>query len=160
MAGLARFVTAQDAAESGFATALAEIRRGGKRSHWIWYVFPQLAGLGMSSTSQYFAIADIEEATAYLRHEQLRGRLLAITTAVAAQLGPPSRRPVRALMGGDTDARKLVSSLTLFAPLARTLQAQDGLPDYATLADAAEEVLRIAEAQGYPPCAVTRRQLA
>jgi uncharacterized protein (DUF1810 family) len=158
MGNLERFRTAQDAANAGFETALAEIRAGGKRSHWIWYIFPQLAGLGMSNASQFFAIADRQEAIAYLRDEQLRTRLLTITRAVAEQLRARVGPSVEMLMGSDTDARKLVSSLTLFAPLARALSTQERSADYAALADAADEVLRLADAEGYPACAHTLRQ--
>ncbi|MGE5835869.1 MAG: DUF1810 family protein, partial [Acidobacteriota bacterium] len=83
MTGLERFKSAQAAAHSGFDTALAEIRAGGKRGHWIWYIFPQLAGLGGSPMSAHFAIAGEAEAMEYLRDRDLRARLLTITTAVA-----------------------------------------------------------------------------
>jgi uncharacterized protein (DUF1810 family) len=159
MSRLERFITAQDAPHAGFATALGEIRSGGKRSHWIWYIFPQLAGLGMSSTSQAFAIEDEQEAIAYLRDEQLRFRLLTITKSVAERLAAGKGKSLRALMGGETDARKVVSSLTLFGVVARKLEAEGG-EDYAALADAADEVLAVAEAEGYPRCAHTLRRIA
>ena len=73
---LQRFVEAQDA-EGSFASACAELRAGRKRSHWIWFVFPQLAGLGHSPTSRRYAIASLEEAEAYLAHQVLGPRLIA-----------------------------------------------------------------------------------
>jgi hypothetical protein len=86
MSRLDRFKRAQDDRHAGFESALGEIRSGGKRGHWIWYVFPQLDGLGMSSTAREYAIHGEAEAAAYLRDRQLRARLLSITRAVAEQL--------------------------------------------------------------------------
>ena len=117
MPGLERFRTAQDAPGSGFDEALQEIRAGAKTGHWIWYVFPQLSGLGASAMSQAYAIADAAEAEAYLRDPTLRARLLTITAAVAEQLTSRGRS-LRTLMGSEIDARKLVSSLTLFEHVA------------------------------------------
>jgi uncharacterized protein (DUF1810 family) len=170
MARLDRFKQAQDDAYAGFESALEEIRAGGKRGHWIWYIFPQLAGLGTSSTAREFAIDGEAEATAYLRDRQLRERLLSITRAVAEQLTAGSAtsrdKPVRLsdLMGSEIDAMKIVSSLTLFAEVARRLAASedaesDDAKAYASLASTADEVLTIASSQGYPPCAFTRRLL-
>jgi uncharacterized protein (DUF1810 family) len=154
---LDRFKTAQ---KTAFDVALNEIRTGGKRGHWIWYVFPQLAGLGSSSTSQLFGIEDEEEAAAYLRDPELRTRLLTITTAVADQLKTQARgqaKTIRALMGSEIDAQKLVSSLTLFEHIARKQEGEGEA--YKAMAAAAEDVLTIAAAQGYPRCAFTLQQL-
>jgi uncharacterized protein (DUF1810 family) len=156
---LDRFRTAQDDPDAGFETALEEIRTGGKRGHWIWYVFPQLAGLGGSSVSQFYAVGGAGEAMRYLRDPVLRSRLLAISTAVAAQLQGGRGLSLRALMGSNVDALKLVSSLTLFGRVARQLHAAQGLEVYERLASVAEEVLGVAEAQGYPPCGYTLEQL-
>ena len=106
---LDRFRTAQDADET-WARALDELRSGAKRSHWMWFVFPQLAGLGRSAMAQRYAIADLAEAKAYLADPVLRERLLAATTALTGWAG--RRRPREIL--GEIDALKLVSSLTLF----------------------------------------------
>ena len=153
--GLERFVEAQDR-DATYESALAEIRAGRKYTHWIWFVFPQLAGLGHSPTSQFYAIADREEAERYLHHAVLGARLLTITSTVAEQLR--SGRPLVALMGSQVDAVKLVSSMTLFASVARRLQeAGDASMD--AMARAAEDVLLLANAQGYAPCGHTRRQL-
>ena len=81
MYDLDRFLTAQS---RDYTTALREIRSGRKRSHWIWYIFPQVAGLGMSSTSQYYAISGLDEARAYLREPTLRAHLLEISNALLA----------------------------------------------------------------------------
>ncbi len=106
--GLDRFVTAQD--EGGtYARALAELGRGRKTSHWMWFVFPQIAGLGMSPTSQHFAVRSVDEARAYLAHPVLGPRLLECCAAVLAH----SDRSPQEILGG-IDAVKLQSSATLF----------------------------------------------
>jgi uncharacterized protein (DUF1810 family) len=104
---LERFVAAQ---EGVYDQALAELRAGRKRSHWMWFVFPQVAGLGRSPTAQRYAISGIEEAQAYLAHPMLGPRLLECCQAL---LGLPDPDP-SAVLGG-TDALKLRSSVTLFA---------------------------------------------
>ncbi|WP_404711044.1 DUF1810 domain-containing protein [Sphingomonas sp. MMS24-J13] len=104
---LARFVAAQ---QSVYATALGEIKRGAKRSHWMWFIFPQVAGLGRSPTAQHFAISSIDEARAYLAHPLLGTRLHECVAAL--QDLPPTS--AEAVFGG-IDAIKLRSSLTLFA---------------------------------------------
>jgi uncharacterized protein (DUF1810 family) len=156
-ARLQRFRDAQDQRGSGFESALAEIQRGRKLGHWIWYVFPQLAGLGQSAMSQRYGLDGVAEAEAYLRDLILRRRLLTITLAVAEQL----RKGVslESLMNSSIDATKLVSSMTLFADVAKRLQVADGLDEYASLARVADEVLAKADAEGYLPCAFTRSRL-
>ena len=84
--GLERFVRAQDEGAT-YATALAELRRGRKVSHWMWFVFPQLAGLGRSSTARYFEIASLAEAEAYLAHPVLGPRLREAAGVVAELAG-------------------------------------------------------------------------
>ena len=103
---LERFVDAQ---AHDYATALAELRRGRKRSHWIWYVLPQLRGLGMSSNSQRYGIASLDEAKAYLAHPVLGPRLDECVAAIAAHKGTDI-----ATMLGSLDAMKYQSCLTLF----------------------------------------------
>src|SRR5262245_36968114 len=83
---LDRFRRAQDESPAGLAAALAELRAGRKRSHWIWYVFPQLSGLGSSAQSQIYGLANLDEAVDYLDHPVLGPRLLEATTAVVAQI--------------------------------------------------------------------------
>ncbi len=105
---LARFVEAQ---EDDYADALAEIEAGAKRSHWIWYVFPQLGGLGSSPRAAFFGLSGMDEAAAYLAHPVLGPRLVRITEAALAHRGADPAR----LMGSGIDAAKLRSCLTLFA---------------------------------------------
>lgn len=122
---LDRFLKAQ--AES-YATAIAELRAGAKRSHWMWYIFPQIAGLGQSAMARHYAIGDLPEARAYLAHTVLGARLYECTEAV---MGWAGRQQPEAIMG-DIDAIKLRSSLTLFeaagggAPFAEALDALYG----------------------------------
>jgi uncharacterized protein (DUF1810 family) len=103
---LDRFVEAQTLS---YQTALGEIRRGAKRSHWMWYVFPQLAGLGRSETARHFAIASLNEAREYLEHPVLGARY---RERVGALQDLSTSDPVEVF--GDIDAIKLRSSLTLF----------------------------------------------
>lgn len=104
---LQRFLDAQ---EQDYEQALREIRSGRKRSHWIWYIFPQLKALGFSSTAKYYGIEDLEEAKAYLAEPTLRARLLEISGAL---LTLSENDPGRVM--GYPDDLKLRSSMTLFA---------------------------------------------
>jgi uncharacterized protein (DUF1810 family) len=150
---LDRFRLAQDR-HGSFADAMAELRAGRKTTHWIWWVFPQLAGLGSSATSVRYALAGREEACAYLADDVLRARLLeAVTTVHEQLLGPPKRRIDR-LMGSEIDALKLVSSMTLFAEVARDAGVCD-LPDIDRLPKMAIEILGVARGAGYAACGHT-----
>jgi uncharacterized protein (DUF1810 family) len=148
---LERFHEAQASCWDGYDTALAEIRAGGKRSHWIWYIFPQIEGLGHSSTARTYALRDLAEARAYLRDPILRVRYEEIVAAVSEQLSRGI--PVEDLMGGRTDALKLVSSLTLFRAAAELLARED--PTFASLAKRLAALLRQTSGQGYPACDFT-----
>jgi uncharacterized protein (DUF1810 family) len=150
---LERFKRAQVAGEGGFEPALAELRAGRKTGHWIWYVFPQLAGLGQSSTARLFALRDFNEACDYLRDPLLRERLLLASEAVAGKLG--AGMALVELMGGTIDALKLVSSLTLFEVVARRLQAQGADPSLARLMAQCDSILLVASRQGFPRCRFT-----
>ncbi|GFZ93934.1 DUF1810 domain-containing protein [Sphingobium fuliginis] len=119
-ATLARFVDAQ---ANVYETALAEIRAGAKRSHWIWFIFPQLRGLGPSPTAHYYGIASLDEASAYLGHPLLGQRY---RECVGALSGLATNDPV--VVFGTIDAMKLRSSLTLF-------EAVEPLPIFATALD-------------------------
>ena len=99
-----------DAQRGDYAVALAEVRRGRKTSHWMWYIFPQIAGLGQSSTARYYSIRDLEEAREYYAHPVLGQRLREISGALLELRGSD---PV-AVFGG-IDSMKLKSSMTLFA---------------------------------------------
>lgn len=129
---LDRFVAAQ---REVYAQALGEVRRGAKRTHWMWFIFPQLAGLGHSAMAQRYAINSLAEARAYLEHPVLGPRLIECVTAL--QDLPPM---VAETVFGATDAMKLRSSLTLFREagggtiLASALERWFGEPDPGTLA--------------------------
>jgi uncharacterized protein (DUF1810 family) len=105
---LDRFVTAQNGGGS-YDDAVAELRNGRKTSHWMWYVFPQLAGLGQSPTSKFYAISSVDEANAYLAHPVLGPRL----RECAGILTTISGRTAEQIFGG-IDAMKLRSAMTLF----------------------------------------------
>ena len=105
-----RFIDAQ---ERDYEIALAEIRNGRKRSHWMWYIFPQVKGLGFSSTSQHYGIANLKEAEAYLRHPVLGQRLIAISQALLSLENASA-----VSIFGSPDDLKLRSAMTLFAAVA------------------------------------------
>lgn len=104
---LERFVSAQ---HGEYTAALTEISNGAKRSHWMWFIFPQIAGLGFSAMSRRFAIASLDEARAYLEHPLLGLRLRACVDALQGVTGKTAQD-----VFGEVDAAKLRSSLTLFA---------------------------------------------
>jgi uncharacterized protein (DUF1810 family) len=150
---LDRFKLAQDR-HGSFADAMAELRAGRKTTHWIWWVFPQVAGLGASATSARYALSGREEASAYLADDALRTRLRQAVTTVHEQLvGPPERR-IDELMGSEIDALKLVSSMTLFAEVARDAAVCD-LRDMDRFRNMAVEILRVARGAGYDICGHT-----
>jgi uncharacterized protein (DUF1810 family) len=132
--GLGRFVEAQDRGGT-YDSALAELRAGRKRSHWMWFVFPQIAGLGRSPMAQAYAIGSLEEARAYLEHPVLGARLRECAGVVAERTGLSASD-----IFGGIDAIKLRSSMTLFARaapgepvFAAVLERYfDGEPDPAT----------------------------
>ena len=159
MPDLDRFRRAQDDRVTGFAAALAELRAGRKRSHWIWYVFPQLAGLGRSPTAVRFGLADAAEASAYLRDPVLGPRLAEAVAAVHAHVSGPRPARLEALMGSPVDALKLVSCLTLFRHVARAAGPSEPRGPWAALAAQADAILAAAAAQGFPPCRFTEERL-
>ena len=131
---LERFVAAQDA-DGTYQSALDELRAGRKTSHWMWFVFPQIAGLGQSPTSRRYAISSLAEAAAYLEHPVLGPRLREAAQILASLKG----RGADQIFGG-VDAMKLRSSMTLFdraapeEPLFAEVLTRyfDGIPDHAT----------------------------
>ena len=153
--GLERFRRAQDGVWSGYQTALEEIRSGRKTSHWIWYIFPQIAGLGRSSTAQQYALVDLAEACAYLQDATLRARYEEMAAEVSSQLNKGVR--VEVLMGGSIDALKLASSLTLFRAAASRLAEQDS--GFEALAQRCDGLLRQMAPQGYAACSLTLEKL-
>ena len=109
MSDLERFVTAQDS-RGTYASAVDELRTGRKTSHWMWFVFPQIAGLGVSETSRRYAISSLEEARAYLAHPILGTRLQECVRVLNELSGSTAEEIL-----GPVDAMKLRSSMTLFA---------------------------------------------
>lgn len=103
---LSRFLDAQ---EQSYKAALNEIKKGRKQSHWMWYIFPQISGLGFSSTSRHYALKDLVEATSYLQHPVLGSRLQEITEVL---LSLPEKNATQIF--GSPDDLKLKSSMTLF----------------------------------------------
>lgn len=133
MHDLDRFLHAQ---EGVYSRALGELKDGHKRSHWMWFIFPQIVGLGHSSTAQHYAVKSAAEARAYLAHPVLGARLQECTEAVVAVTG----RSALAIFGG-IDELKFRSSMTLFGQMAEpgSVYAQaldryfEGEPDQRTL---------------------------
>jgi len=131
---LQRFVAAQDAGGT-YERATAELRGGRKTSHWMWFVFPQIAGLGYSPASRTYAITSLAEARAYLAHPVLGARLIESAEILTRVAGRTAEQ-----IFGDVDALKLRSSVTLFMhaapgePVFRRVLDQyfDGIPDSAT----------------------------
>jgi uncharacterized protein (DUF1810 family) len=130
---LERFIQAQDPV---YSTVLEELKSGRKRSHWMWFIFPQIAGLGSSATSRKYAIASLDEAAAYLAHRVLGKRLRECSALVLALDG----HDIGGIFGSPDD-RKFHSSMTLFSEVAPDEavfqdcinEFFDGLPDEATL---------------------------
>ncbi len=128
-----RFVDAQ---KHSYQTALSEIKAGRKNSHWIWYIFPQLKGLGKSSTSDFYGLNGLQDAKEYIKDPILRGRLLEITNALLEHKDKTAEE-----IFGYIDAKKLKSCMTLFREAAPEIQVFDnvlkqffnGKPDYRTL---------------------------
>ena len=109
---LKRFIGAQ---ENKFENALNEIKNGRKQSHWMWFIFPQIAGLGFSETSKFYAIKNIDEADLYLRHPVLGARLIDISKALIVIEGKTASQ-----IFGSPDDLKLKSSMTLFSSIQNT----------------------------------------
>jgi uncharacterized protein (DUF1810 family) len=104
-----RFVKAQEETYSGYAQALNEIKAGRKTSHWIWYIFPQLRGLGRSGMADFYGIADREEAEQYLNHDVLGARIREITEGLLEHKGKSALDIL-----GHIDAIKVRSCMTMF----------------------------------------------
>jgi uncharacterized protein (DUF1810 family) len=154
---LDRFKLALDR-HGGFAQAMSELRAGRKTGHWIWWVFPQIAGLGTSPTSRLYALQGREEAHAYLAGDVLRSRPIEVVATVREQVVGPVRRRLDGLKGSEIDTLKLVSSMTLFAEVARDPEVR-ALSGVEELGRMCEEILSVARGAGYPACDVTRAAL-
>jgi uncharacterized protein (DUF1810 family) len=136
-----------------FQQALSEINGGRKRSHWMWYIFPQIAGLGSSPTAAAYAIRSRAEADAFLRDATLGPAYRQLVDAVREQV--VDRGVTVRQLFGQPDDHKLVSSLTLFAGAAADLG-----DDWTATLVTANEILDRAAEQGLPRCATTQRFLA
>lgn len=136
-----------------YQQALDEINSGRKRTHWMWYIFPQITGLGSSPAAVRYAITSRAEAEAFLRDPILGPGYRTLVDAVWHQV--IGRDVSIRQLFGQPDDHKLVSSLTLFGAIADELG-----DDWAATVAQANGVLERAEAQGLPPCAITRRFLA
>lgn len=123
MAGLHRFIDAQ---QGTYAQALRELHAGDKQSHWMWFIFPQLAGLGRSATARFYGIADLAEAQAYLADPVLGARLGECTDAM---LGWAGKRSAAEILG-HIDALKFASSMTLFEAAGGRLRLEDALDSF------------------------------
>ncbi len=140
---LERFVTAQHGV---YEQALAEIRAGSKRSHWMWFVFPQFEGLGRSETARHYAIRSLEEARAYLRHPVLGARYL---ECVSELQDLPNADPIAVF--GEVDALKLRSSLTLFEAARPLALFEDALARWFGGVADAETLKLLGEGVGQEP---------
>ena len=109
---LKRFTEAQ---ENSYAVAFSEIQQGKKKSHWMWFIFPQIAGLGLSETSRFYAIKDLQEAAGFLRHPVLGPRLIIISRELLKLKTNDAHQ-----IFGSPDDLKLKSSMTLFSSLPDT----------------------------------------
>lgn len=144
---LVRFVTAQ---QEDFERALAEVSRGKKVSHWMWFIFPQVPRPQTSEASRHFAVPSIGHAVAFLRHQVLGENFHAITSASRASLeASRGSNRVRGIFGSPDD-RKFVSSMTLMAEAAE----RAGMTD---LADECRRCLAIAYEDGMQPCQLTNQ---
>lgn len=153
---LSRFYAAQRDPHAGFSRALRELQSGQKTSHWIWYIFPQIRGLGTSALAKKYALADSAEAVSYVRDDYLRGNYLAALSAVRHHL----KRGIRLerLLGSSLDAQKFVSSITLFSRATETTAS--AYPELsAGIRQALLETRILLRAQGYDECSRTLEHL-
>ena len=139
---LERFVSAQD---KTYAEALAELKAGRKQGHWIWWIFPQMRGLGNSEYAVFYGIQDDAEADAYLRHPVLGVRYLVFVETVHRKLCRERLDPI-VLMGSDIDVLKLRSSLGLFCGVA------GDRPEFDCFRRQAQEILEVLGRQDDCPC--------
>ncbi len=147
------FVKAHANATAGFNAAIGELQAGRKVGHWVWYIFPQLEGLGKSSVAQRFALADADEAWAYVAHPVLGARL-----ALALETVDQHRGTLHDLMADPLDTKKLVSSLTLFGYVCQShLYGHDALlaARAVAVAVACRRLLLKAAGEGLPKCLIT-----
>lgn len=155
---LERFKTAQASRSTGYDVAREELTTGRKCSHWIWYIFPQLGGLGGSAMSANYAIRDLAEAVEFLSDPLLGARLAQLTAIVTDHLA--RRVPLAELMGSEIDALKLVSSLTLFEAAANALSTPQMTPERKVFLANCRTALEYTAKQGYPRCRFTLERVS
>jgi uncharacterized protein (DUF1810 family) len=147
---LQRFIDAQEG-DGTYDIALAEIRAGRKQSHWIWYILPNLRGLGYSETARFYAIDGQAEAFAYYLHPLLGARLTEVAEAIVTVL---SAGQTLEEVFGDIDAKKTISCMTLFDTIG-TNTAVQGCAHHFPFQAAAQTILASGESQGLPRCVKT-----
>lgn len=150
---LERFKIAQADSTNGLRVAVDELRKGQKKSHWIWYTFPQLRILGRSPTAQFYGIENAAEAREYVQDPELANNLILAMEAALAQL--EGGVAVEVLMGGYTDSLKLVSCCTLFKYAADQLASPKD-DTGSTIQRLADRLLYLAGEQDYAECVATR----
>ena len=155
MTDLTRFHEAQQKISGGYAQALKEISAGKKTSHWVWYIFPQLNTIGQSTIAVFYGINDFEEACDYLRDPVLFKHYIEMVTLVEQHL--KAGIPLETLMGSETDALKLVSSLTLFGEVASVLSSDEKElnKDFKTLKSSCDNIFTIIAQKGHYRCEKT-----
>lgn len=158
--GLDRFIRALEAPETGIDTAAAELGAGHKQSHWIWYVFPQLAGLGSSVMARRYALQSVAEAEAFFADARLRGHLLRATSALDEGLGDTGQRTLLDVLGSAVDVQKVVSSLTLFHAIARGMAEPAHDNQASGFVATAGRLLSRAEREGFARCRFTLKALS
>ncbi|HHL3493798.1 TPA: DUF1810 domain-containing protein [Legionella pneumophila] len=151
---LDRFHNAQNSNTYGYNQAFSEIQEGRKRSHWIWYIFPQLENLGKSSSAKLYGIKDFSEACDYLKDPVLFKRYFELIKLIEEKL---RSIPLSHLMGGFPDDRKFISSLTLFQAASNCLSSKETVSQnkYHHLYETCNRVFKQIARQGYSPCQQT-----
>ncbi|HAT1942493.1 TPA: DUF1810 family protein [Legionella pneumophila subsp. pneumophila] len=151
---LDRFYNAQNSNTCGYDQAFSEIQDGRKRSHWIWYIFPQLENLGKSPSAKLYGIKDFNEACDYLKDPVLFNRYFELIKLIEEKL---KNIPLPHLMGGFPDDRKFISSLTLFQATSNYLSSKDmdSQNKYHELYETCNRVFKQIAPQGYSPCQQT-----
>lgn len=151
---LGRFHEAQDDSTGGYRQAFSEIQSGRKKSHWIWYIFPQLEHLGQSPSAKLYGIADFNEACDYLKDPILFKRYFELVKLTEEKL---ENTPLANLMGGYPDDLKFISSLTLFQSASKYLSSKekDFQREYNDLYETCARVFEQIAQQGYTPCQQT-----
>jgi len=168
-ARLQRFIDAQDSpywqsSSTTYERALLELKQGQKRGHWIWFIFPQLDGLGMSRQSSIYSLKGVHEAVLYLRHKELRRRYIAAMEAVQSV---SKRKELEEILQSRVDTVKFISSLTLFQGTSRWMaEHSESLhlgasesEEITTVNELCTMLIDTATQQGFKPCSFTASRL-